>query len=94
MRKKPNLSKCKIEYSGTEYAVKVSGEDEKGAGGIWDLAGAFADSICEQLDGDIYFSDDLNAAYMIIQEAAYNLIKYSVLPCVKNHFDKENGIQM
>jgi hypothetical protein len=90
MKKRYSLPNFKIEFNGARYDAKVRGDDEKGAGGLWDLSGAFADGICEQLDGDVYFNDDLEGAYMIIQEAAYNLIKYTLLPTVEKQINKQS----
>ena len=36
------FGKCHMTYNGAGYSVKTVGDDEKGAGGVWDLAGAFA----------------------------------------------------
>jgi hypothetical protein len=80
---KLDFSKCKIRYRGYEYDAAVKGDDEKGADGLWDLAGAFAENVCDQLDGDVHFNDDLDGAYMIIQEDTYNLLKHTVPATVK-----------
>jgi len=84
------LGKFKIPYGGQSYGATVEGGDEKGAGGIWDLAGAFADNICVQLDGDIHFSDDLDGARLIIQEGTYNLIKYDILGELERQLSKQS----
>jgi len=80
MKKKPDLSQCKIEYGGRKYGIDLYGaEDANAAGGLYDLAGKCAEIICGQLDGDVYFSDDLDAARMIIKDEVYRLIKFNML---------------
>lgn len=88
------FDKCKIKYKRKDYDIKSDGEDEKYTGGLWDLAGTFADDICNQLDGNVHFSDDLDGAYLIIQERVYNLIKYTVLESLEKQLVKQNQSEM
>lgn len=61
-----------VKYQGVTYRTDLK-EDEKGAGGIWDLAGAFASTISIMTDPSNY------SHYEEIQEELYNLVKYGVI---------------
>lgn len=61
-----------IQYNGNSYKTNVA-ENEKYAGGIWDLAGEVASDICEITNADDY------SHYEEIQELIYNFVKYDIL---------------
>lgn len=67
----------KINYKGKAYSINVP-EDEQGAGGIWDLSGAVASSICSITDPCNYNH------YEDIQEIVYKLIKGNILTALPN----------
>ena len=96
--KKQKLPNCKIEYLGGEYNTKVRGDDETGAGGLWDLAGTFARKVTQ--DSSLFEDDDKISDYELIllrdtiQDVAYNLIKYSVLPGVEKRLAQQKGSEM
>ena len=95
MANKLNLNKCEIEYNGVDYSANVQGDDEKGSGGLWDMAGAFAENLCNQFEERLgNFRLALPSADETVQEAVYNLVKYDVLRSVKNYLNKQNQSEM
>lgn len=82
-----------ILYYGSLYKTDVEGEDEKGAGGLWDLAGDFADRICLEFNGAEapLPQEDLDRVYSLIQEELYGLIKYGILSMDN---ERHNGNEM
>lgn len=86
---KLDFSKHSIEYDGKDYKIQPEGEDEKGAGGLWDMAGAFAVGVCNDIEKELGgFSLALPHAPEIIQEHTYNFVKYIVLEKLENQLNK------
>jgi hypothetical protein len=98
MKKKPDLSKCKIEYCGQRYDIDLYGaEDSKARGGLFDLAGKCADVICNQLDDAGYFpcaAEDLEQAHETVQDEIYRLIKFYMLRPLNQQIANQSGSAM
>jgi hypothetical protein len=98
MKKKPDLSKCTIEYGGEKYAVDLYGcEDMNAKGGLYDLAGKCAGFIVKGLDDDGYMlctDEDMEQARNTARDAVYSLIKFYILRPLNRQIADQRGSEM
>lgn len=98
MKKKPDLSKYKIEYSRQQYNIDLYGaEDSEARDGLFDLAGKCAEIICNQLDDAGCIScdtEDLPQVHETVQTEIYRLIKFYMLRPLNQQIANQSGSEM
>jgi hypothetical protein len=82
MRKKPDLSKYKIEYGGQQFNLDIYGrEDYEAKDGLWALSEKCAGYVIDELDAAMFFDTDEQSGLVreTVRNSVYSLIKFRIL---------------
>jgi len=97
MKKKPDLSKCKIEYAGKKYEIDLYGhEDYDNKKGLWALSGKCAEFVVSGLNGKMFFDTDEQEemVYEEVRDTVYSLIKFRMLRSLNQQLSGQSGNEM
>jgi hypothetical protein len=97
MRKKPDLSKCKIEYGGQKFNIDLYGrEDYEAQNGLWALSEKCAGYVIDSLDGCMFFDTDEQSDLVrkTVRDTVYSLVKFRMLRPLNQQLSQERGSEM